>query len=565
MTRSFGLPRGAVPVVLALMAGLLVPLAGAGVSEAEPSASELTYACAKKSNGTLRVVGSLSGCRKGEVQLTLKPGPVKICVQPSGSMRYVTSFAGCRPPAQQVTLPPTSGTDYFCASGSGVLRYVSDASQCTAEEMPYQVTPNDAAPTVVSTSPQNGAPQVSTNTVPVITFSESVNVANGAVLMTCNGLPVSVSGASASSVTTLVLTPASELPEGADCEVTVSARGVTDVDTVDPPDAMASNFAFGFSTDEAPRVASTVPVNGTANVDANADIVVRFSEPVTADGSSFTLVCGGTAVAFTTSGSGTDSITVDPTAALPVGACVTTVVTSNVRDVDAADPPDRPDAHSFGFTVADGAPTVASTVPADGAVDVATDADLEITFSESVTMTAASYSVECPVGTPQGYTISTLEGSTVSFKLAGTLPEGAVCTVTVFANQITDSDLFDPPNTMAADYTFSFTVASNATPTDISLSPSSIFENNTIGDSIGVLSTTDADVGDTFTYSLVSGTGSDDNALFLITGNQLRAGGVFDFESQSSYSIRVRSTDAAGATFEEALTITIEDLNEAPM
>jgi hypothetical protein len=118
---------------------------------------------------------------------------------------------------------------------------------------------------------------------------------------------------------------------------------------------------------------------------------------------------------------------------------------------------------------------------------------------------------------------------------------------------------------MAADYTFSFTVASNATPTDISLSHSSIFENNTIGDLIGVLSTTDADVGDTFTYSLVSGTGSDDNALFLITGNQLRAGGVFDFESKSSYSIRVQSTDAAGATFEEALTITIENLNEAPV
>ena len=46
-------------------------------------------------------------------------------------------------------------------------------------------------------------------------------------------------------------------------------------------------------------------------------------------------------------------------------------------------------------------------------------------------------------------------------------------------------------------------------------------------------------LGDTFTYSLVSGTGSTDNASFTISGNQLLTAASFDFEAKNSYSIRV--------------------------
>ena len=76
------------------------------------------------------------------------------------------------------------------------------------------------------------------------------------------------------------------------------------------------------------------------------------------------------------------------------------------------------------------------------------------------------------------------------------------------------------------------------------------------------LSATDADTGDTFTYALVSGTGSTDNASFSISGTTLSTAAVFDFETKSSYSVRVRVTDAGGLTFERALTITVTDVNE---
>ncbi|ETR68370.1 MAG: hypothetical protein OMM_10599, partial [Candidatus Magnetoglobus multicellularis str. Araruama] len=104
----------------------------------------------------------------------------------------------------------------------------------------------------------------------------------------------------------------------------------------------------------------------------------------------------------------------------------------------------------------------------------------------------------------------------------------------------------------------------NSPPTDITLSNASIAENQSTGTTIGTFSTTDPDSGESFTYALVSGTGSTDNSSFSISGSSLRTASVFNYESQSSYSIRVRTTDSGGETYEEAFTITITDINEAP-
>ena len=104
----------------------------------------------------------------------------------------------------------------------------------------------------------------------------------------------------------------------------------------------------------------------------------------------------------------------------------------------------------------------------------------------------------------------------------------------------------------------------NHTPVDLSLSSNSVDENNPIGALIGTLSSIDPDVGDTFTYSLVTGLGSTDNGSFTISGNQLLANASFDFEAKSSLSIRVRTTDARGSTFDQVFTISVTDINEAP-
>ena len=122
-----------------------------------------------------------------------------------------------------------------------------------------------------------------------------------------------------------------------------------------------------------------------------------------------------------------------------------------------------------------------------------------------------------------------------------------------------------PNNTDNATYISSLRGSpSNSAPTGISLSSLSIAENNAVNAVVGTLSTTDADSGDTFTYSLVAGTGSTDNASFNISGSSLRAGVDFNFEALSSYSIRVRTTDSVGSTFEKVFEITVTNVTDSP-
>lgn len=105
---------------------------------------------------------------------------------------------------------------------------------------------------------------------------------------------------------------------------------------------------------------------------------------------------------------------------------------------------------------------------------------------------------------------------------------------------------------------------SNAAPTALTLSANSIAENVAANSTVGTLTTTDPDAGDSFTYSLVSGSGSTDNAAFNISGSALRITSSPNFETKSSYTVRVRTTDEGGLFFEKDFAITITDANDAP-
>lgn len=100
-------------------------------------------------------------------------------------------------------------------------------------------------------------------------------------------------------------------------------------------------------------------------------------------------------------------------------------------------------------------------------------------------------------------------------------------------------------------------------PTDLQIDGGNtdrVNENRPVGSTIGTLTTTDANVNDSHSYELVAGAGATDNASFSISGDELRTNAVFDFETKSSYSVRVRTTDSSNSTYEEALTITINNI-----
>jgi gliding motility-associated-like protein len=97
----------------------------------------------------------------------------------------------------------------------------------------------------------------------------------------------------------------------------------------------------------------------------------------------------------------------------------------------------------------------------------------------------------------------------------------------------------------------------NEMPKLIAATKLNLYEDNNIGDLIGLLSSTDVDAGDSHSYSLVAGVGSTDNAAFTISNGQIRAAQVFKHDTKNSYAIRVRTTDGGGLNYEQAFTITI--------
>ena len=118
-----------------------------------------------------------------------------------------------------------------------------------------------------------------------------------------------------------------------------------------------------------------------------------------------------------------------------------------------------------------------------------------------------------------------------------------------------------------SDQTFTTTAAANIPPTDISLSSSSVAENAAGGTVVGTLTTTDPDSSTPYTYSLSTAVGcpGTDNASFSISGDNLETVAPFDYETQASYSICVRTTDSRSGVYNKVLTISVTNVNEAPV
>ena len=99
----------------------------------------------------------------------------------------------------------------------------------------------------------------------------------------------------------------------------------------------------------------------------------------------------------------------------------------------------------------------------------------------------------------------------------------------------------------------------NEAPTAIALSATAINENDA-GAVVGTLTTTDADDGDTHTYSL---SGTDASSFEVVDGRlKLKSNVSANYEVKSSYAVTVTAADIVGATFSQAFTVTVNDVEE---
>ena len=157
--------------------------------------------------------------------------------------------------------------------------------------------------------------------------------------------------------------------------------------------------------------------------------------------------------------------------------------------------------------------------------------------------------------------VETAEGSGVfmlKLKAGVTLDREAYANGTVIV-KVKATDNGDPEKSFVQDITV--TVGNvNEAPTDIALSKATIAENSAVGAEVGILSATDPDLGDTFTFSLTDSA----NGAFKIENGKLVVAdsSKLDFEKAASHQVKIAVKDAGGLTFEKVVTIGVTDVVE---
>ena len=210
--------------------------------------------------------------------------------------------------------------------------------------------------------------------------------------------------------------------------------------------------------DNPPVVVSTTPAANASGVALAASLSVTFSEAVATTQPWYAITCAtsGTHTATVAGGPVTWTLTPSPAFA-PNESCTWTILAAGVADLDGPLDPLGAD-YPVTFTTIDPAttpPTVVSTQPANGAINVAIASDIRVTFSEAVTTTNA-FTLACdntPIMLDESGsgTLRTLTPATV-------LPAGGTCTFSISASGVLDIDNIP----MSVDYVATFQVASGS-------------------------------------------------------------------------------------------------------
>lgn len=101
-------------------------------------------------------------------------------------------------------------------------------------------------------------------------------------------------------------------------------------------------------------------------------------------------------------------------------------------------------------------------------------------------------------------------------------------------------------------------------PDDLTLDSRVVEENQPAGTVVGRLGASDPDHGEVFTFSLDTGAGDDDNADFVVRGNQLRTASPLDHEAKATRTVRLKVTDSSDRSFSKRFEIDVTDVNDAP-
>lgn len=323
------------------------------------------------------------------------------------------------------------------------------------------------APSVTSTNPAPAETGVALNKKISVLFSEGMaptTITNTTFTMAGPGT-TPVPGTVTLVGQTANFTPTTNLSASTLYTATVS-KGVKDLAGNALSVAFTWTFTTGATVDSTkPTVASTDPANGATGVALNKTIAAVFSEgmnPATISNTTFRVTGpGGTLVPGAVTYVGLTA-SFKATATLTGNATYTATITTGAKDLA-----NNALAADFTWTFITGAapditpPTVLTTIPSNGASNVAITTKITANFSEgmtSSTINPTTFTLTGPGGISASGTVTTV-GSVATFTPSSSLAYSATYTATITTGA---KDL--AANPLAANFTWTFTTAAPPPP-----------------------------------------------------------------------------------------------------
>ena len=325
-------------------------------------------------------------------------------------------------------------------------------------------------PTVLSTSPTNGAINIPLNTKISITFDKAMDKTptEGAISASPS---VTWTAAWSSGDTVITLTPSANLQISTQYTLMITTAAKSS-----DGKNMASQFQFSFTTGQSqdttpPTVMFTTPIKDAIDVDTSTKIIIGFSEPMDKSAtvgaisispgsiSSPAWSNGDATVMFTPSLSGGTKYTV-------------TVSTTGAKDI-AGNAIASPYTFSFTTKNVSGStpPTILSTNPNNNAVNVVRDTIIIITFDKAMDKTATEGAISASPSISGTFSWD-ITGKVMTWDPSTELQASTKYTITI----LTAAKSSDGAN-LESEYKFSFTTgtSSNTTPPTVGGSDNIMF------------------------------------------------------------------------------------------
>ena len=448
----------------------------AGNSVVNPGALSFTTGTAADSTGpTIAILPTANSENVGvnvapSVAFNERINPISVRVD---NVRLTYAQTGVRVPVTHtvaadrlsLTLTPTEpliASTWYNVSVSSVTDIAGNSSSVSSASFTTGVLPDTTAPVVESVSPAALSNTVPVNARIVLRFNETIaNPAQqtGTIAVTpSGGSAVAGSLSLSSDRRTATFTPAASLAASTAYTIAVAAFRDDTGNVVTPFTSSFTTRASTTSDTTGPSVTAVQPVNNATAVSVTAPVILTLSEPIdptTMEAGIAITVSGQTGEIAGSFALSESTVTFTSLTPLPGDALISVNVTNGqLRDLAGNGTPFFASSFRTAAVADTTPPTVLSVVPMQGTTDVGQQADVVLTFSESLnaaTVSTTSFGLFANDDWLGTSVLRSADNRTIT--LRGTLPAASVITV-VATGQVTDLS-----NNPLADFSSSFTTA----------------------------------------------------------------------------------------------------------